>query len=68
MLEKRSEEVFIPENIEKEVDAKVAAEIGEDGYLGYCHKFWAVKKRILMDEYGIDWKTPSELYPGVMFD
>ena len=31
MLEKRSEEVFIPENIEKEVDAKVAAEIGEDG-------------------------------------
>ena len=58
----------LPKEIEEEVNARVVALIGEDGPLGYCHEFWSVKKRILKEEYGIDWKTPAELYPHVIFD
>ena len=58
----------IPREIEEKVDKKVVSVVGEGGYLGYCHEFWRVKKQILLEEYGIDWKTPAERYPGVMFD
>lgn len=54
--------------IEKEVDAKVVALIGEGGYMGYCHAFWSRKKAILREEYGIEWKTPAELNPHITFD
>ena len=52
----------------KQVEQKVIQEIGEGGYLGYCHEFWKTKQSILKEEYDIDWKTPAELNPGVMFD
>ena len=58
----------LPEEIEKVVETKIIAEIGEGGYLGYCHKYWAVKKRILKEEYGIDWLSPAEKESGVSFD
>jgi hypothetical protein len=35
---------------------------------GYCNLYWPVKKRILMDKYGIDWRTPAETNPDVIFD
>ena len=38
------------------------------GYLGYCHYYWSVKKRILKERYGIDWKSTADRFPGVMFD
>ena len=60
--------VKLPEDIEKEVDEKVKAIVGEDGGLGFCHIVWAEKKRILLEEYGIDWKTPAERYPTIIFD
>jgi hypothetical protein len=34
---------------------------------GSCHHVWELKKGYLM-EYGIEWKSPGELNPGVMFD
>ena len=58
----------IPREIEEKVDEQVKALIGEGDYLGYCHEFWSVKERILRDEYGIEWKTPAERYPGMIFD
>ena len=58
----------LPESIEREVEAKIVAMIGEGGHLGYCHRYWALKKQILKREYGIDWKSPAELNPGVIFD
>ena len=58
----------LPEHLEEEVNRKVRSLIGEDGPMGYCHIFWREKKRILRDEYRIDWKTPAEEYPGVIFD
>ena len=54
--------------IEEEVNRLVKKEIGEGGYLGYCHMYWSVKQRILEEKYGIDWRTPSELNPEVLFD
>ena len=58
----------IPREIEEKVDRQVVSMIGKGEYLGYCHEFWRVKKQILLEEYGIDWKTPAERYPGVIFD
>jgi hypothetical protein len=67
-MDDRTDSEQLPEWLEKEVDQKVKDEIGEGDYLGYCHIFWEAKKRILHDAYGIDWKTPAERYPGVIFD
>ena len=36
--------------------------------LGFCHVFWETKKRILREKYGINWRTPVEMNPGVLFD
>jgi hypothetical protein len=35
--------------------------------MGFCHRFRSCKKRIFK-EYGIDWKSPSELNPGAWYD
>lgn len=35
---------------------------------GYVHIFWDTKKRILKQKYNIDWRTPAELNPQVIFD
>ncbi len=36
--------------------------------IGFCHVYWGMKKRLLKEKYGIDWKSPAELNPTVMFD
>ena len=61
-------ETPLPPEIEKDVEAKVKAQIGEGGYMGYCHRFWACKKRILREEYGIEWRSLAEMNPGCNFD
>ncbi len=35
---------------------------------GGCHALWAEQQRILRDEHGIEWKSPADLNPGVIFD
>ena len=35
---------------------------------GFCHKLWAEKKRILREKYGIQWKSPSDMNPEILFD
>ena len=47
--------------------AELAAQ-GQSGGLGYCHGFWPVKKRILREKYQVEWRSPAEMNPGVMFD
>ncbi len=58
--------------IEKEVDKAVEEQMKNEGFeypcFGGCHKFWAIKKQILKSEHNIDWLSPSELNPFVMFD
>jgi len=39
------------------------------GRMGFCYNtIWETKKRILKKKYHIDWQTPAELNPQVMFD
>ena len=59
---------ILPPLVEWQVDRKVRALIGKPGEIGYCRVFWEHKKRILLDEYGLNWSTPAELHPGVSFD
>ena len=54
--------------IEEEVNRLVKEKIGEGGYMGYCFIYWGTKKQILKEKYGIDWRSPSELNPTVLFD
>ena len=35
---------------------------------GYVYSFWPEKKRILKEKYNIDWKTPQELNPDMIWD
>lgn len=35
---------------------------------GYCHMLWDTQQRILEEKYGIEWKSPAEMNPGVLFD
>lgn len=58
-----------------EVFRKIDAEVQEAlanhpqrGSMGFVHLVWETKKRILLQKYGIGWKTPAELNPQVMFD
>lgn len=37
-------------------------------YMGYCHLLWSAKKDILKKKYNIDWYTPSEENPYVLYD
>jgi hypothetical protein len=36
--------------------------------MGRCHRYWALKKKILSEKYNINWKSPVDMNPGVLFD
>lgn len=36
--------------------------------MGLCHEEWYYKKKILKEEYNIDWKSPQDLCPRASFD
>lgn len=36
--------------------------------IGFCHVFWDRKKEILKTEFGLEWQTPAELNPHILFD
>lgn len=57
--------------IKDELEQKIKIQTEINGHkkgLGYCHIYWAYKKAILKTDYNIDWKSPSELNPEVIFD
>lgn len=51
--------------VEKEVDRRMADEPRH--YMGYCHAYWPVKRAVLAT-HGIQWRSPSQMNPRVMFD
>lgn len=57
-------------DIKEQLDIEIKKELGDRlGYgLGYCHLYWETKKRILKEKYNIDWLSPAELNPMVIFD
>lgn len=54
--------------IQEELEKAIIEKIGKGGYMGYCHIYWITKKRILREKYNMDWKSPAELNPRVLFD
>lgn len=36
--------------------------------MGFCFKYWNAKRELLKDEYDIEWRSPSQMNPRVMFD
>jgi len=59
----------------KEVDALVQEEMdrkkkrrGTDFAMGDCHFVERLKKQILKDKYGIDWRGFTEMNPGTCYD
>ncbi len=42
--------------------------IGKKDSLGSCHLAWEIQKRLLMECYGIEWHSPSELNSHIDFD
>ena len=54
--------------IKAELEIKIKQMIGENTMIGYCHMDWDAKKLILKRDYNIDWKSPAELNPRVIFD
>ena len=59
--------------IEEELHKKIKNKLELNGYdnekeLGFCHIYWGFKKEILKTDYNIDWKSPQELNPEIIFD
>ena len=55
------------ERVDKTVDERLVNHPMRDGF-GFCRVFWGTKKQVLKDEYNIDWRTPIEMNPNVIFD
>jgi len=36
--------------------------------MGMCHKRWGLKAKLLRQGFGIEWKSPAKMNPGVLFD
>ena len=52
----------------KEIQPQLETEFAPNKHkLGLCHQIWARKKQLLAER-GIDWKTPAEINPDIQFD
>ena len=57
------------ENAIDAVEEEVNRRMGDQEYaMGMCFEIWSTKKEILAEKYGIEWRTPSQMNPRVMFD
>ena len=57
------------EDIYPEVDRRLTERFANaPRHMGFCFKYWEAKRELLKKEYGIDWKSPSQMNPRVMFD
>ena len=56
--------------IELELERLIRKQIGEneEERLGFCHLYWGTKKKILKEQFGIEWQSPAELNPDINFD
>lgn len=52
-------------DVEDELDRRLA---NVPRQMGFCFQYWSMKRELLMEKYGIDWRSPSQMNPRVMFD
>jgi hypothetical protein len=52
-----------------ELEAKIEKALeGEYGDMGFCYRIWDTKEKILKNDYGIEWRNPGIMNPGVIYD
>lgn len=60
---------FIPQELNRKINAYLDMVIPpKNQMLGTCHWIWGMKKTILRYGFNLDWKSPREMNPGVLFD
>lgn len=63
------EETAVYKEVEPIVEALIKERLGDlYDHFGACHAIWYHRKRLLMEKYGIEWFSPAELNPEVLFD
>ena len=60
--------LFVKKKVEKKVEQILLNEYGTISGRSMCHEYWKIKQRVLLEDYGIRWRTPAEMNPGTMFD
>ena len=66
VTERKSDKIRLAKSLLEENRPEAAADMFM--LLGSCHSFWAMKKQILKEKYGITWYSPSELNPDIKYD
>lgn len=57
------------ENIYYDMEAKLEERFANaPRQMGFCFLYWNAKRELLNEEYGIKWRSPSQMNPNVMFD
>jgi hypothetical protein len=59
----RLRDVFVAADAEAE---RAVGNVPRDKH--FIFRFWSAKKKILRQKHSIDWKTPAELNPRIMYD
>lgn len=71
-VEKTKEYKACVEETEKQAKIEARKDMleltGKEWGKGYCHMFWIAKKKILKEKFGIDWRTPAEMNPWIIYD
>ena len=59
----------VPQGLERRVDEFLNLVIPQQNYmLGTCHWIWDMKKAILRYGFNINWQTPAEKNPHIIYD
>jgi len=70
--EKRSEDglsIHLAPSLEERIDSFMdLIFLPENWMMGVCHSIWELKKNILRYEFHIDWKSPAERNPHIIYD
>ena len=67
-IEDTEEYKNIVQELEKKIETCMMFQDKSINKLGSCHAYWDLKKAILKTDYDIDWESPAELNPDVIFD
>lgn len=60
---------YLAPSLEERIDAFLdSVFLPENWMMGVCHSVWRLKKDILRYGFNIDWKTPAELNPHIIYD
>lgn len=57
------------ERVIDEVEKKVGELLSDEPRgMGFCFSYWNTKANVLSEYYGIEWRSPAIMNPGVIFD